>query len=134
MNQKISLIDNLRCFACGPNNPDGLALSWHVDGLVMSTYYIPEAKYQGWEGIVHGGILATLLDEAMTRLAGVVYGSAVTAEITIRYIKPALIGQKLYIQGEIVQKKKKLIEMKAHIQVADSQILIAQAKGKAIQI
>lgn len=135
MNQKLDLIDNNRCFACGQDNPDGLRLQWIVEGHTMSTSYITEAKYQGWQGIVHGGILATLLDEAMTRLAGAVCGNAVTAEMTVRYIKPAHIGQKIYVKGEIVKESKRLIELKASIQDENSNgIIIALATGKAIRV
>jgi uncharacterized protein (TIGR00369 family) len=134
MDPKLELIDNQRCFACGPDNPHGLRLNWCTEGNTMYTEMIPSDKYQGWKGIVHGGILATLLDEAMTRLASILHGGALTAEITVRYIKPAQIGQKLYIRGEIVKESRKLIEMKASIQLDNaSGTLIASSTGKSIK-
>ncbi len=130
--KKLELIDDQRCFACGLENPDGLRLVWHVEGQTMTTQFIPPPKYQGWKGIVHGGILATLLDEAMTRLAGIIFGGAVTAEMTVRYVAPARIGELLNVVGEIV-KGSRIIEMKASI-TNEAGTLIAHATGKAVKI
>ena len=133
--KNLVLEDDSCCFACGPNNPDGLQVEWKVDGSMMTGYFIPPPKFQGWKGIVHGGILATLLDEAMTRLVCAVSGEAVTAEMTVRYVAPALIGERLYIRGEIVKDAKKLIELRSVIHKLDaSGALIAHATGKALRI
>jgi len=106
-----------------------------VDGHVMTTEFVPPKKYQGWKGIVHGGILATLLDEAMTRLAGIVYQKAVTAEMTVRYVAPARIGELLYVRGEIVKEVRKLVEMRAFIYHPNPEgTLIAHATGKVLKI
>ena len=132
--KNLELIDDNHCFACGMENPDGLRLQWKVDGQVMTAHFTPTKKYQGWKGVVHGGILATLLDEAMTRLAGIVYGKAVTAEMTVRYVAPARIGEALFVRGEIVKEARKIVEMRASIYCPDkSGTLIAHAIGKAIK-
>lgn len=131
--KKLELKDNHRCFACGMQNPDGLRIEWKVEGHTMTGEFTPPPKYQGWEGIVHGGILATLLDEAMTRLSWIVFGGAVTAEMTIRYVAPGIIGQKLIIKGEIVKDARRLVEARASIHNLDG-TLIAHATGKAIKI
>ena len=130
----MKLIDDNCCFACGLNNPDGLRLHWHIEGATMTTTITPEEKYQGWKGIVHGGILATLLDESMTRLASILCGGALTAEMTVRYLKPAHIGKKLYVRGEIIKESRRLVEMRASIHEEDaSGPVIAHASGKAIK-
>jgi uncharacterized protein (TIGR00369 family) len=128
--QNLELIDDRFCFACGMDNPDGLRLEWKIEGLTTTTQYVPDQKYQGWKGFMHGGIIATLLDEAMTRLASVLYGGAVTAEMTVRFIAPAKIGELLVIRGEIVSQSRRLVEMKAEITASD--VLIARSTGKAI--
>lgn len=131
---KLELVDDHRCFACGMENPDGLRLEWKVEGLATSTQFTPEAKYQGWKGILHGGIIATLLDEAMTRLAWITYGGALTAEITVRYVAPAPIGEVLIVRGEIVSDSRKLVEMKATVHSSVSGKLIAHSTGKAMKM
>lgn len=129
----MNLEDDSCCFACGMDNPDGLRIPWKVNGHVMTGEFVCQPKFQGWKGIVHGGILATLLDEAMTRLAGVLFGGAVTAEMTVRYVKPASIGEELIIKGELVKDAKRMAEMKATIHLKDG-TLIARASGKAMKI
>ncbi len=129
---KFDLVDERSCFACGMDNPDGLRIEWTVEGKTTYAEFTPDAKYQGWKGILHGGILATLLDEAMTRLACIVFGPALTAEMTVRFVAPAKIGEKLSIRGEVVHESRKLIEMKASIHMGKA--LIAHSTGKVIKI
>lgn len=130
----VQLIDDHHCFACGSENEFGLQIDWKVEGKKTFAEFTPQKKFQGWKGIAHGGILATLLDEAMTRLAWVACGGALTAEITVRYLKPAAIGEKLLITGEIVEENRKLILMKAAIHVFGSNKLIARSTGKAVKL
>src|SRR5689334_19516323 len=99
---QMSLEDDRYCFACGMDNPNGLQIKWKTHGLTTSAEFIPDRRFQGWKGVLHGGIIATLLDEAMTRLAWEIYGAAVTAEMTVRYVAPAIIGEVLFIRGEVV--------------------------------
>ncbi len=133
--KKLELEDDQHCFACGMENPDGLRIKWKQEGMLMTAHFTPTKKYQGWKGIVHGGILATLLDEAMTRLAGLLYKSVVTAEMTVRYVKPAPIGEKLFVRGEVIDGSRKIIEMRSAIFASDeSGILIAQASGKILKV
>ncbi|MCC6127846.1 MAG: hypothetical protein IT584_01415 [Chlamydiae bacterium] len=61
--------DDRHCFACGMENLDGLRIVWHTEGLFTEAEFTADRKFQGWKGLLHGGIVATLLDDAMTRLA-----------------------------------------------------------------
>ena len=130
---KLVLEDDHKCFACGLKNPDGLRVEWKVEGFVMTAEFTIAPKYQSWKGIAHGGIIATLLDEAMARLSSIVCGAALTAEMTVRYVAPALIGEKLYIRGEVVKDSRRMTEMKASIHDASGK-LIAHSTGKAVKI
>lgn len=130
--KKLLLEDDHYCFACGIENPHGLRIEWKTEGSVATAEFTPDRKYQGWKGILHGGIIATLLDEAMTRLAGKICGNAVTAEMTVRYVAPARIGEKIFIRGEIIKHSKKIVEMKASLCDTFGK-LIAHSTGKAIQ-
>ena len=78
------------CFVCGKNNPNGLRLSFEIDKekQILKTTFVASPTYQGWDGIVHGGILCTLLDEAMANLVYELGYQAVTASIEIRFKKP----------------------------------------------
>lgn len=127
------LEDDRFCFACGPENLDGLRLTWKRENQTVSAHFVPERKHQGWKGIVHGGILATLLDEAIAQMAWLLHSGALTAEMTIRYIAPARIGETLHIRGELIKDAKKLLEVKASISDSTG-TLIAHATGKAIKV
>jgi len=61
---------NQNCFVCGENNPNGLRLNFKIDKVkqTLKTTFIASPTFQGWDGIVHGGIISTLLDEAMAKL------------------------------------------------------------------
>ena len=67
----MKLRDEGKCFACGPNNPIGLKLDFQFSGDSYVAKFTPSAQYQGYDGITHGGIVSTLLDEAMAKLVWV---------------------------------------------------------------
>ena len=113
------------CFVCGKNNPNGLHLSFEVnkEKQTLKTTFVASPTYQGWDGIVHGGILSTLLDEAMANLVYELGYQAVTASIEIRFKKPAPILKPLLVYGELTEVSKRLIRAKAHIAQEDGAIL-----------
>ena len=126
-----SFRDNGACFVCGSGNSSGINLAFKLDpeNDGARAHVIFPARFQGWEGVVHGGLLAAVLDEAMIK-AGQAKGIAcITAEITVRFKKPALIGQEYLIKGRIIEDKGKFI-------LADSEALdpagtpVACARGK----
>ena len=128
------LIDDHFCFACGKDNKEGLDLSWLVEGKTTHALFTPQRKFQGWKGFVHGGILATLLDEAMTRLAWIACGGAMTAEMTVRFLRPAPLDEKIYVLGEIVSENRKIVEMRASLyKEVKSGLCIARSTGKAVK-
>jgi uncharacterized protein (TIGR00369 family) len=130
---QILLQDDRCCFVCGIDNPDGLRIEWKIEEFSTTAEFIPDQKYQGWKGMLHGGIIATLLDEAMTRLASIVYGGAVTAEMTVRYVSPAPIGETLLVKGEIMEESRKLVKMRASLRDISGKI-VAHATGKVIKL
>jgi uncharacterized protein (TIGR00369 family) len=121
----MKLESNGNCFVCGKNNPNGLRLSFEIDKekQTLRTTFVASPTYQGWDGIVHGGILSTLLDEAMANLVYELGYQAVTASIEIRFKKPAPILKPLLVYGEVTEVSKRLIRAKAHIAEEDGAIL-----------
>jgi len=122
---EMKLESNGNCFVCGKNNPNGLHLSFEVnkEKQTLKTTFVASPTYQGWDGIVHGGILSTLLDEAMANLVYELGYQAVTASIEIRFKKPAPILEPLLLYGEVTEVSKRLIRAKAHIAQEDGAIL-----------
>ena len=128
------LRDNERCYVCGKDNPAGLQAGFEVDknARTITGRFTPRQEHEGWQGIVHGGIVATLLDEAMVKLAAHLGIPAVSAEITVKFRAPAAPGEELVISGRIVKEANRLIEAEAT--VSKGLIVVAEAKGKLLKM
>ena len=95
------------CFGCGPNNPEGLHLTFTIDeqAHTASASVTLDERYQGAPGYVHGGIIATLLDEAMSKLNRSLGVLAVTRQMDVSYLRPAPIGAEMKLQSHFVRRE-----------------------------
>jgi uncharacterized protein (TIGR00369 family) len=126
----VKLKDDRWCFACGPENPHGLHLQgFHTEGERHVVEFVPQRHHQGWESVTHGGIVATLLDEIMTRLLYDRGQPAVTAELTVRYHRPLPTGEKVRAEAWVAGQRHRLARTQAEIRTATGE-LIASAQGK----
>ncbi len=125
--------DDGYCFVCGPNNPIGLNLEFTFDGTSMTTRFVPRKEHQGYMNIVHGGILATLLDEIMVKLAIEMGMPAVTAQMDVRLKKALKIGEAVTVSAEVTKDSKKVIAAYAKA-VTDDSVIVADAKGKLVKV
>ena len=118
------------CFVCGEKNSSGLRLHFKIDQKkqTLQTAFVASPTYQGWDGIVHGGIVSTLLDEAMAKLVYELGYQAVTATLEVRFKRPAPILEPLQVYGEITEVKKRLIRARAWIEKGDGTVV---AEGKS---
>ncbi|MFO7659894.1 MAG: PaaI family thioesterase [Candidatus Cloacimonadaceae bacterium] len=101
------------CFVCGHANPVGLKLDFAYDEDSAAAWFDSPARYEGYQGVIHGGIIATLLDEAMAKIILKKGMIAVTADMNIKYRKPLPIGQKVKASGVITLQKSRTIHTKA---------------------
>lgn len=86
--------DQNMCFGCGPNNPAGLKLTFEEDDERLYASWVPSPHFQGYINVLHGGIIATLLDEAAAWCVYVKAGtSGVTSSMTVRYLKPVHLSK-----------------------------------------
>jgi uncharacterized protein (TIGR00369 family) len=122
------------CWICGEKNPDGLQLKFDLNktAKTLQTSFIPAETYQGYDGIVHGGILSALLDEAMAKLAFELGYNAVTAMLNVRFKSFAKVKEKLTIRGKITQANRRLVFAKATIHKEDG-TLIAEGDSKLVR-
>ena len=122
------LEDNRCCFACGPDNPRGLRLQFRFEGEHYLTEFEVLPEYQGWAGLAHGGLLATVLDEVMARLLWEKQIPALAAKMALRYRSPARVGERLRVQGRITGQRGRLVFTQAEALHADgSQVASAEA-------
>ncbi|MDD4767148.1 MAG: PaaI family thioesterase [Desulfotomaculaceae bacterium] len=125
--------ENNICFGCSPNNPIGLKMVFEHDGDVCRSRFTPASEHQSWNDVVHGGLLATMMDEAMGKWLWAHGLTAMTAEMTIRYSVAVPVGATLTIESYMVSKKRKLIEMAASITLPDGTAAV-RAKAKFLEV
>ena len=104
------------CFVCGQDNPRGLRLLFQDDreGEVSATW-TPDSAWEGFRGIVHGGVVSTVLDEAMSKAVAGNGFEALTAELRVRLRRPVASGSTFTIRGWVVRRRKQIIEAEAAI-------------------
>ncbi|MFC1981721.1 PaaI family thioesterase [Chloroflexota bacterium] len=117
------------CFGCGQNNPIGLKLDFEWDGKTARTEFTPQRLYQGWPGVVHGGIITCMLDEAMSYAARFEGNECLTTHIEIKFRRPAPVKETLIVVSSVTRHTRKLIETKAQVSSGDGTV-IAEARAK----
>jgi acyl-coenzyme A thioesterase PaaI-like protein len=129
------LPNSKNCFACGMENPIGLKLEMYADvatGGVVCDYTIPK-KYEGYPGVAHGGIVATLLDEVISRvyMVGDHNRFMYTARLITRLRKHIPVEQPLHMTGSFVKDKGRTAEAQARIFGPNGDLL---AEGEALLV
>jgi uncharacterized protein (TIGR00369 family) len=127
-----------RCFGCGPANPIGLHLDFFVAGdksedqSVLCLQIVADT-FEGPQGLLHGGIIATLLDEAMSKAVRVRGLTAMTRQMEVEYLRPVPSATSVRIEGRLVRSEgrkhwteAKILDEKSHV--------LATAKGLFIEV
>ncbi len=120
------------CFACGPRNPIGLRLRFAAEGNGVRAEFTPGPQYQGYEGVVHGGIIAAALDDAMANLFHMRGRETMTARLEVRYRREAPIGRRLVVTAFLVRERGGVFAAEAHLTLADGTPL-AYARGMFVR-
>ncbi|MDX2480927.1 MAG: PaaI family thioesterase [Desulfuromusa sp.] len=118
------------CFVCGPKNPIGLQAVFTTDNDTCTSHATLEitSNFQGWQDVIHGGILASLLDEACIYACRAKADQCVTAELQVRYRKPVPVGAKVVVTGSLTDSSRKIWQAVAQLKIADT--LYAEATAK----
>ena len=106
-------IEGYKCFGCSPNNEIGLKMSFYEDGEYIKCDWQPQERFQGYDNVLHGGILGTLMDEiASWYIFAKLKTAGVTARMEVRYKRPVYINKgKITLQAELVGNKKRLTDI-----------------------
>jgi uncharacterized protein (TIGR00369 family) len=118
-----------RCFACGDLNANGIRMQIHVEPDRSWSDLVLDPAFQGWEGVAHGGILATLLDEAMAWAIVPRDVFAMTARMTIDFRRPVRVGMAIRAEGRVVEVRRRRIVAEATIRRTDTGDECARAEG-----
>jgi acyl-coenzyme A thioesterase PaaI-like protein len=117
------------CFACGELNEIGLHLELRLSPGHCRTELILPRQFEGWEGIVHGGILCTILDEVMAWSLVERDNWGVTARMSIQFKKPALVGHLFRAEGWMVEDRRRIHRTEGRIVDAETGDEVATAEG-----
>ena len=108
------------CFACGPDNRRGLHLNFQRNKVgEMVAEWIPEPELEGFQGIVHGGIVSTVLDEAMSKAVAESGVKALTAELRVRFRQQVPSKKMARVRGWIDSRNKRTIKTEAALTSSD---------------
>jgi len=123
------------CFGCGEANPRGMHLRFDRDEQrqrIVGRFELgPE--YQGATGFVHGGIVATVLDEVMSKVSRFFDVRAVTAELAVDYLKPVRVNETLIVEGFNARREGRQLYHEGEIRDAAG-TLLARARGRFVVV
>ena len=117
------------CFACGELNAHGLHLRLHVTGETCWTELTLLPDFQGWEGIAHGGIVATILDEVMAWALASQDAWGYTARMSIEFRRPVPIGTPIRGEGRVVERRRRLLTTAGRLVDPTTGEVFASAEG-----
>lgn len=131
----IAVRDDHNCFGCGASNPWGLHLHFFAepDGAVYA-HWTPVVNHQGYEGMVHGGIISTVFDEVMAWTITNAGIWAVTGRLNASFRKPVEIGVPTIARAEIVSVQSRTVDVKAEIRRESDGRLLAEATGVFVRV
>jgi uncharacterized protein (TIGR00369 family) len=124
-----------KCFGCGGDNDGGMKLTFEQDNVnrrIVGRFVLGE-RYQGGAGFAHGGVIALLLDEAMGKVCRFREVRAVTAELTVEYLKPVGVNKEIVVEGHEIELKGRNLFLAGEIRDAEGQVL-ARGEGRFVVI
>jgi len=113
------------CFVCGRNNPKGLYMSFFDNGVdEVISYYTVEEAFQSYPGVVHGGIITSMLDEVVARVSfiGDPHKFMMSVKLEVKFRKPVPVGEPLVIKGRIVKLKGRLGQAVGEVVLSDGTV------------
>jgi uncharacterized protein (TIGR00369 family) len=124
-----------KCFGCGGDNAGGMKLTFEQDNVnrrIVGRFVLGE-RYQGGAGFAHGGIIAVLLDEAMGKVCRFREVRAVTAELTVEYLKPVSVEKEIIVEGHELEQKGRNLFLAGEIRSAEG-VVLARGRGRFVVI
>jgi acyl-coenzyme A thioesterase PaaI-like protein len=124
------LEDDRMCFCCGERNPIGLKLAFEATpGGRLRTFWCPKPEHVGFKDLIHGGLVATVLDEVMARMLYARGMPGVTATMETKLLKPVRWGREYRFEAWIVRERSRTVETEA--EAVDVETGERAARGKA---
>lgn len=132
---RLAVNDDHHCFGCGRLNPFGLKLVFYVNAdQSVWTPWTPTRESEGYTGMAHGGIISTVLDEAMGWAVSSRGIWAVTGRMSVAFRKPVEIGSPTRATGRIVADNRRTLELAAEIRRAGDGLLLADSRATFVRV
>lgn len=133
---KLEVRDDHWCFGCGRLNPTGLHLTFWHDEQSGTTFtdWTPEARHQGFPGIVHGGLVSTLLDEVMGWAISHQGIWAVTGKLDVTFRKPVEIGATTRVSARITGDRGRTLLLHGSVRRAADNVVLAEASAIFVRV
>lgn len=126
-----ALTNSPHCFGCGKANEAGLQLDFELrDDGRLETRFAPRRIHGSWDGIFHGGLMATLLDEAMLAYLYLNGKNATTGSLEVRFRKPVALGEELRVLAWSSGARGRMVEMRATAERNGE--LVAEGKARCL--
>jgi len=118
------------CFGCGEANPDGMHLpfTWNYETRRVHGVFQLGKRYQGGTGMIHGGIIAVILDEALGKVCRFDGVQAVTAELDVEYLRPIRVDQEIRVEAFQAGREDRNLHHEGEIRDSAGKLL---ARGRA---
>ena len=130
MSEELARSDANNCFVCGPKNPVGLKVIFRLEGDVCYGEFTPSQDHGGYEGVTHGGILFSVLDDVMANWLFLKGVRCYTGRCEIRYREPVPPGQLLRLESRLVNKKRAMVVMEGKAIRNETGKVVAEAKAR----
>ena len=116
-----------RCFGCGENNAEGMQMRFEpCGGESVCEFEVPE-RYQSWQGMVHGGVVALMLDEAVGWAGWHAGHPGLTGKLEVRYRQPLKLGERVRVVGRVDRVRRPLVYTSAYIERLADGVRVAEA-------
>ena len=119
-----------RCFVCGPGNDWGLKVRFRLDRDVCRAEFTPRPEHAGYDGVTHGGILFSLLDDVMANWLHLQGERSFTARVDVRYRQPLPVGTAIRLEGRLQRRKGALALLEGRALRGDDGAVVVEAAGK----
>lgn len=127
----VAALNDHNCFGCGSRNPIGLHLHFYRlsnnEGAWAS--WTPPKEFEGYNGMIHGGIVCTLLDEIMAWSLYARETWAVTGKLNTTFRKPVLVGEPVRLLGKVTRDRGRVLEIRGEIRRESDDVLLAEGES-----
>lgn len=133
---RVWALNDHNCFGCGSLNTIGLHLEFYRmdDGDSVWTEWVPTTDYEGYGGMIHGGIVCTLLDEVTAWSLYARNTWAVTAKMNTNFRKPVRVGAMVRLVGRVTRDRGRILEIRGEVRLAADDSLLAEADAVFVRV